>query len=108
MKAYQRASKESQPFYHSGKWKKARRDVLQRDGGMCRDCMSKFDLGIGFKPRRAVTVHHILPLLERPDLALCYSNLISLCQPCHNVRHPEKGRQADISPIKRRQRIIKV
>ncbi|MEC1547497.1 HNH endonuclease [Bacillus rugosus] len=28
---------------------------------------------------------------DHPELALTLENLVSLCNPCHNRRHPEKG-----------------
>ena len=36
-------------------------------------------------------VHHIKPRRDYPELALVDSNLISLCDECHNKMHPEKG-----------------
>ena len=103
-------SKESNPFYHGKAWKRARAEALRRDVGMCCDCMDRFRADYGVKPRRAVVVHHIQPIEERPDLALTLSNLRSLCEACHNRRHPEKGaksggRQAE--PVAR-MRVIKV
>ncbi|MBQ8954820.1 MAG: HNH endonuclease [Clostridia bacterium] len=61
---------------------------------MCQDCMDRFRAGWGIRPHRAEMVHHIIPLEERPDLALNIDNLRSLCNECHNKKHPEKGRQA--------------
>lgn len=83
--------KESLPFYHTAAWKRVRALALARDGGMCQDCMDRFRAGYGFKPRRAEMVHHIIPISERPDLALELSNLRSLCNICHAQEHPEKG-----------------
>ena len=100
----------SLPFYHTAAWKRARGAALARDRGMCRDCMARFDAGTGFKPRRADTVHHIIPLEERPDLALELHNLLSLCNTCHNQRHPEKGsgRPDGENTAPRKQRVIKI
>ena len=56
--------------------------------------MDRFLAGYGVRPNRAELVHHMIPLEERPDLALDLDNLRSLCSECHNRRHPEKGRQA--------------
>ena len=39
----------------------------------------------------AVTVHHIKHADEYPELFFDASNLISLCNACHNKEHPEKG-----------------
>lgn len=82
--------KESDPFYHRKEWKRIREMALQRDGGMCRDCMDRMRSETGFRPRRAILVHHIIPRSERPDLELTLENLISLCPDCHEKRHPEK------------------
>lgn len=84
--------KESKSFYHTAAWKRAREQALRRDRGMCRDCMARFEGGAGKRPHRAEMVHHIIPIDQRPDLALTLSNLVSLCNECHARRHPEKGR----------------
>ena len=85
--------KKSDPFYHSKEWKRIRQVALMRDGGMCQDCMDRMRDGYGIKPRRATMVHHIIPLEERPDLALRLENLRSLCDECHNREHPEKWKK---------------
>lgn len=72
-------------FYNSGKWKRKRAAILRRDGYLCQNC-KRFG-----RTRPAQTVHHIKHLDEYPELALTDSNLISLCNPCHNEAHPEKG-----------------
>ena len=82
--------KESDPFYHRKEWKRIREMALQRDGGMCRDCMDRMQLETGYRPRRATMVHHIIPRSERPDLELDLDNLRSLCAECHEKNHPEK------------------
>ncbi len=99
--------KKSLAFYHTAAWKKARAAALRRDCGMCQDCMARFRTGAGKRPRRATMVHHIIPLEERPDLALNLGNLISLCDECHNKRHPEKGQREQPAP-RHGMRIIKV
>lgn len=75
-------------FYRSPEWRTKRREILQRDNGECQQCKREGK----FSP--ANTVHHIVPLLERPDLALDDDNLESLCAACHNREHPEKFFQA--------------
>ncbi|MCI6686515.1 MAG: HNH endonuclease [Ruminococcus sp.] len=72
-------------FYQSKAWKRKRQAILRRDGYCCQDC-KRYGR---FRP--AVTVHHIKHLDQYPELALTNSNLISLCNECHNKRHPEKG-----------------
>ena len=103
--------KESDPFYHSGPWKAARKERLRIDNGMCCDCMERF-YAYGEKPRHATMVHHVISRKERPDLELEISNLRSLCDICHNRRHPEKGGHGDAADRTTRQpprmRVIKL
>lgn len=86
--------------------------ALQRDCGMCRDCMDRMQLETGFRPRRATMVHHIIPRSERPDLELVLENLISLCPECHEKRHPERRSKAKRKTLERQSghqmRVIKV
>lgn len=35
-------------------------------------------------PEGTSDIHHVIPLIERPDLAYTDSNLRPLCRPCHN------------------------
>lgn len=92
--------KQTDPFYRSKPWRKARAARLMMDNGKCCDCMDLFLNHGGSNPRDAVMVHHEIPREERPDLALDLDNLRSLCDPCHNKRHPEKGAggQAEAAP----------
>ena len=83
--------KESDPFYHSKSWKAVRQQRLEIDGGWCVECMAEVERGERRKPRRATMVHHVIPITERPDLALDVSNMRSLCDMHHNREHPEKG-----------------
>lgn len=71
--------------YKSRKWKRKREAILSRDNYMCKEC-KKYG-----KVKEAVTVHHIKHVDEYPELAFKDSNLESLCQACHNKKHPEKG-----------------
>lgn len=72
-------------FYQSKAWKRKREWILRRDGYRCQDCKRYGRM------RQATTVHHIKHLDQYPELALTSSNLVSLCDACHNKRHPEKG-----------------
>lgn len=82
-------------FYCSPDWRQKRRRVLRRDRGECQLCKARG------RYRKAVLVHHVLHLKDRPDLALCdtYTDgegverrqLISVCRECHEtVCHPER------------------
>ena len=104
--------KKSLPFYHSAAWKRIRAVALMRDGGMCQACMERLRAGYGVHPRRATMVHHIIPISERPDLALELDNLRSLCDACHAAEHPEKGQREKIPEEryegKTRMRVVRV
>lgn len=75
--------KQRDPFYGTARWKRAREAALRRDLYLCQDCL----------PNRltpATMVHHIVPLEQDRSLATELDNLVSLCDACHNRRHPEK------------------
>jgi 5-methylcytosine-specific restriction enzyme A len=55
--------------------------VLKRDEYRCQEC-KRYG-----KNTEATTVHHINPLLERPELRLLSTNLLSLCGKCHDKMH---------------------
>lgn len=71
-------------FYASSEWRKKRKQIIERDNNECQRCKEEGRVG------KAECVHHILHLTARPDLALTDSNLITLCNTCHNSEHPEK------------------
>ena len=102
--------KESDPFYHSKEWKRLRQMAIERDRGMCCECMRKFQMGIIKRPHRAEMVHHITPIKDNPALALRLDNLESLCNACHNEKHPEKhaGPREKADEPKHQMRIIKI
>ena len=101
--------KEADPFYHSGPWLAVRDERLRMDNYICTDCMGRY-LVTGEKPRDATMVHHVIPRTERPDLELDIDNLRSLCDICHNRKHPEKGGRGKAAPKKQptRMRVIKI
>ena len=76
-------------FYKSARWKHKRAAILRRDGYMCQRC-KRYG-----RQRQAQTVHHIKHYDEYPELAMVDSNLISLCNDCHNAEHPEKAAEAN-------------
>jgi len=71
-------------FYRSAAWIHKRQEILQRDNYECQLCKAKGRFS------RATCVHHIKHLNIYPELGLEESNLISLCDACHNDEHPEK------------------
>lgn len=78
-----------QKFYISKPWLITRAKIKQRDKGLCRLCLAKGDTTY------MDTVHHIGELKDCWDKKLTPSNLISLCESCHQEVHKEylKGDQ---------------
>ena len=71
--------------YGSGKWKRKRKHILDRDNYQCIWCRRYG------RSRDAVEVHHLKPVETHPELAWIDTNLVSLCAACHRKAHPEKG-----------------
>jgi hypothetical protein len=65
------------PKYYGPDWRPLRRAARLRDGHCCRRC--------GTKPKRAVPVHHIIPVVnfENANDANTLDNVICLCPSCH-------------------------
>ena len=61
----------------TGRWKQARAKALRRDGNACVAC-GRTD---------GLSVHHIIPRDERPELAFTLSNLTTLCRATTNERN---------------------
>lgn len=78
---YFTSTKDYSGIYNTPEWKSKRIVILKRDGYKCREC-KRFG-----KVIEADTVHHILPVEERPDLRLTNSNLLSLCEEHHEKMH---------------------
>lgn len=70
-------SLKKQGFYHKTAWRRLRKQALQRDNYLCRECLRRG------KITQATEVHHIMDLETFPSLALELSNLESLCWDCH-------------------------
>lgn len=101
--------KETDPFYKTRAWRAARQMALIRDNFMCVMCVKDVACGVRRRPRGAQMVHHIVPIKDRPDLALELDNLQSLCNDCHNKAHPEKSAAKLPEPeILRGIRVIKI
>ena len=80
-------------FYSSHAWRKARAAYLVECGGLCEICMGK---GL-IEP--ATEVHHKIPLtaenVNDPAIALDSSNLMALCEECHDEQHRKKRWRCD-------------
>lgn len=78
---YFMATQDYSAFYKSKKWERKRIAILKRDGYKCREA-SRYGQVVA-----ANTVHHIIPIAERPDLKLDDRNLISLTETNHERMH---------------------
>lgn len=79
-------------FYDWPEWDARRGDALKLDKGECFLCRIRRK-----RYRKAVLVHHVKHLKDRPDLALSLFDpdtgerqLVSLCRSCHEDEHPER------------------
>ena len=90
--------------YHSKRWKLKRKQILKRDGWMCRE-RKRYG-----KRVEATTVHHIYPAEQFPEYAYCDWNLIALSETAHDEMHDRttgkltaKGKawQQRVEPLRR-------
>lgn len=72
-------------FYNTQRWRRLSARIMRRDKFLCRDC-ARYG-----RNTPAQVVHHIKPREIWPELQWDPSNLVALCERCHNKRHPEKG-----------------
>ena len=79
-------------FYDWPEWARVRRYALTMDRNECQRCRYE-----KHRYQKAVLVHHVKHLKDRPDLALSLVDpdtgdrqLISLCRGCHEDVHPER------------------
>lgn len=68
-------------FYKSTEWDKARLQALVRDKYLCQHCLKEKRLTL------ADMVHHKISIKENFAKRLELSNLVSLCNVCHNKIH---------------------
>ena len=84
---------EIERFYTTRAWRKCRESLLKERGGLCEICLSK---GL-IEP--AVHVHHRVPItpenLSNPSITLDHSNLMALCEECHQAQHRTKRWRCD-------------
>ena len=69
----------------SNRWRKLRAIKLANDP-LCVDCHDRTEA--------ATQVHHVVPIVQRPDLAFVSGNLRSLCTTCHAKREAKERRHA--------------
>lgn len=73
--------------------------VFKRDKYTCRDC--------GEAHGGNLRAHHEKPLAEFPDKAYDVDNGVTLCHPCHELRHFKPGSTRNARKLKRGERLWK-
>lgn len=70
--------KEADKFTKTATWQSLRKEIIRRDGGVCKLCFLR-----GKIEYRKLQVHHIVKRVD--DLSLVYNreNLVTLCRECH-------------------------
>lgn len=81
----------SDSFYDWAEWLRMRDKVLAMDRNECQHCKAKH------RYKKAIIVHHVKYLKDRPDLALSIFDpdtgerqLVSLCRACHEAQHSDR------------------
>lgn len=72
--------RQAEQFRSTYAWQKKRGEIKQRDHYLC-----VYNLAHGRLVYEGLEVHHIIPIEERPDLALEDNNLITLSQAAHEL-----------------------
>ena len=78
---------EQSALRNTARWRRARMRVNDRDGCLCRVCLSQ-----GVITHDGLETHHIIPLAENPDYAFDGDWLITLCG-----RHHELAERGEIT-----------
>ena len=81
-------------FYNSKAWRRLAKHYASSKGYICEQCRNKYAKS-DIKPfYKQFHVHHKIELtaenIDNPDIALNESNLMLLCQHCHNVLTTQK------------------
>lgn len=74
-------SPERQTMYARAMWKELKKTILKRDNYRCQDC------GGVNTTNNGLVVHHIKAWARHPDLRFEPTNLVTLCERCHKLRH---------------------
>ena len=78
-----------QGWYKKAVHRKWRQLVMQRDNWLCQECKRQGRTPIP----QATEAHHIIPLEDRPDLALDVDNGEGLCWNCHELTKQRKQKR---------------
>lgn len=70
---------EETKFLKSARWRRLRKQIIERDGSHCQRCLIKYNV----ITTDSLQGHHIRSRLNYPELRWESSNLICLCQLCN-------------------------
>lgn len=73
------------------RWNMTRHNIYERDHHMCRVCWDKGRITVD-----GLEAHHIVPLVEDPDMAYDDYNLITLCVKHHKAADADKISRAEL------------
>lgn len=79
------SSPDRQTMYARSFWKELSKAVYERDGYKCVRCGQKHDA------KHKLHAHHIRPWAGSPEYRFELSNIITLCQNCHNWVHSKEN-----------------
>lgn len=90
-----RKSSQHDRFRDTIEWQNKRNEIKKRDRYLCRACLAGIVPVIRKFNSEHLEVHHIIKLVQRYDLRLDNSNLITLCM--HHHKMADRGEiEADI------------
>ena len=69
---------------YGGDWQQLSKKI-RRNNPLCVDCLE------AGRTRPSIHVHHIVPIDVNPGLRMEESNLVPLCQACHDRRHTDEA-----------------
>lgn len=93
---YQKKVQSSDKPLHSKRWRDLRKKIIVLDGGFCQRCWNKYHILNYDSPE----VHHIIPRIEKPEMAFVEDNLVTVCHTC-NVQLGLDGIDFNWSPKNR-------
>lgn len=79
------SSPERQTMYARSFWKELVRTVYARDNYRCRRCQSPHG------QRNRLNAHHVKPWAGNVDARFALTNIVTLCQACHNWVHSKEN-----------------
>ena len=92
----------SKNLYGTARWKKRRRQVLERDGYRCQDCGCEVVRCSNSEPlpegKRRATVDHVVPVVQGGD-RWDPDNLQTLCEKCHTRKDSELGNGTGVKNV---------